>query len=258
MMMKKFLATFVLLILAASLLASPVTVIMAGQSNMSGAGQVLEQDRVPDIAPIVVITTEVGIRDSQEPWKAGGTSVGRSFARYIWQHDPTVTQVWMAVCSQGSTSAAQWLPNAVDGLTDECVRIAQRAEAMGAPVVAVLWMQGETDSGIEALAVQYWDRLRRIIAGFWARLGHPAAFVAAEIPSHLPPGRLLYRQVVVDATRELTDGVAGRAFVETGDLTQMVPDSLHWDRGALRVIGTRMGAALVDLHPEGLGVACAP
>src|SRR6185369_14782212 len=144
-----------------TLLAAAVSIILTGQSNSLSAGTTQAVDLLPDTRPIVVLTPEAGIRDSQEPWRVpGGVTAGRSFARLMSDALPG-TQIWMISCGVGSTTAAQWLPNATTGYHQRCVDLAMRAEAFGAPVIAVLWMQGESDCATAEQAELYGDRMTR-------------------------------------------------------------------------------------------------
>ncbi len=229
-----------------NVLLSAVTIILAGQSNAVGRGRVLPEDRIADTAPILVMRQQQGIRDSQEPW-GGGTTAGRTLAQYFVEHYDN-SQVWIVACAVGGTYAHQWLPNAPEGYLTRCVDMAKRAESFGAPVVGVAWIHGETDSGNALQAPLYGDRLTRIIAGFRTRLNKPdLAFVAAELVWNVPEGKMLWRQNVVNQTQNVLDADPCAAYVSTHDLTAMVPGQVHWERGALRVIGARMGQALVNL-----------
>jgi hypothetical protein len=244
-----FIAVVIVLGGALRALAGAVTIILAGQSNASGAGTVLPQDRLPDALPVVVVTPEAGIRDTQEPWRTKGTSAGRSFARYLLANDPGITQVWMVACSQGSTRISQWLPNAADGYMNRCLRLAQRAESFGAPVGGVLWMQGENDSGSIEMADAYRARLTTVVNGFRTAIGRDVPFIAAELPNNVPAGRMPYRAIVVQNTREALEALPATGFVGTSDLHAMLAaEPIHWERGPLRAIGNRMGAAFVALR----------
>lgn len=120
--------------------------------------------------------------------------------------------------------------------------------AFHAPTVAVLWSQGEQDA-TAVKAPLYGDRLRRVVAGFRARLGSDVPFIASELAiTNTAPDR----DTVVQQTRATLAGLESTGFVDTADLTD-TKDGVHFERAALQQIGARFAHKLADLVPQGLG-----
>jgi hypothetical protein len=224
---------------------------LTGQSNSNGAGTVLAEDKIPDTAPIVVLTPESGLRDSQEPWRVKGVGAGRSFAKYVLAHDTTITQIWMIACGVGGSGIQTWLPNAPNTHMTDCVNLAKRAESFGAKPGAILWMQGENDSGTLALAQMYGVREKNLILGFRSAVGVlDLPFLMSELPNNVPVGFMPYRDVVNQQAEDMLATLPNTAFIHTDDLKAMRTDEpVHWERGPQRAIGNRFGEALLSITP---------
>jgi len=217
-------------------LASAVAVVMAGQSNMAGRGELLLEDRAPLTAAVAVVNYR-GLKDSREPFdvpsSAAGSSLGKSFALALLRDDPAVTEVWLVQCAVGGTRVDRWDTE----LTQKCVMLAAGVpRAFAVPVVAVLWAQGEADCKSAYLTAGYGAHLDSVRAQFRAAFGD-VPFVASE----LGPISCAYREDVVAATRDRVD-----AMVDAADLP-LKADRLHFNRAALRELGERFAAALLEL-----------
>ena len=124
-------------------------------------------------------------RTSPDPWDAVppgagdhvvGVGPGRTFGRLLREFSPD-EDVGLVPVAVGGTPVSSWLPGGVDPYSpsghpydDAIVRI--RAAMRYGDVAAILWHQGESDSGLTGQDV-YEERLREVIANFRRDLGLP-------------------------------------------------------------------------------------
>ncbi len=228
------------------LLASAVTVILAGQSNMVGFAVMRAEDRLPTGAAVGVVNAAGLMRDDRAPWTrtaTAGIGPGRSFAQGLLALRPEITTIYAVQCAQGGTAVTSWLPGAKAGLMKRCLDLAAgMPAAFRAPVVAVIWAQGETEAKGGLAATAHAGHLRSVIAGFRAAFG-PVPFVAADLPEGL---YLRDRDVVSAGIREVIGTTENAAIVETYGLT-MRTDRIHYDRDGAIALGNRFAEAIAPM-----------
>jgi hypothetical protein len=195
------------------------------------------------------------------PFTAAGVGPVMSFARaYVADHDREVLIVQAAVGGTAFEPAEgmTWDPDvhgAVRNLYDEAVAQVRGAlaEGEGNRLVAVLWVQGESDAG-RISPEEYTDELVGLVEQLRRDVG-PAPFVVGQmVPEWIAadPARL-----AIDAVhRQLPFRVPDTVFVPgpTG-MTNGPEDAIHYDARGQREQGRRMYAAWLTVAVDGHGSA---
>ncbi|MET0788765.1 MAG: sialate O-acetylesterase [Cellulomonas sp.] len=180
------------------------------------------------------------------PFTASGVGPAMSFARaYADAHDREVLIVQAAVNGTGFVPAygMTWDPDlhgSVRNLYDEAVTQVRTAlaEAAGNRLVAVLWVQGESDVG-RLTPQAYADKLDETVGRLRADLG-PAPFVV---------GQMVPEWVAADPERQAIDAVHQQTPARVTDavfvpgptgMTNGPADEIHYDARGQREQGRRM------------------
>ncbi|MCB1140444.1 MAG: hypothetical protein KDK25_00410 [Leptospiraceae bacterium] len=138
--------------------------VLAGQSNMSGRGKLLNQ---PVDSSIYLFGNDGKWKLAREPLdscenqldqvscdQGAGTGPGLAFALELRKLRPDMA-IGLIPCAKGATTIFEWDRRmAPDSLYGNCLLRIRAASDMGA-IKAVLFLQGEWD----ALGPSYWDRL---------------------------------------------------------------------------------------------------
>lgn len=163
---------------------SPSTFILAGQSNMSGRGDLetlTVQERVPD-PHIRLFGNDGRWRDAIDPLddahgqiddvstdRLAAVGPGLFFAREL-----TATlgkSVALIPCAKGGSSIRGWKPDSsVNTLYGSCL---SRAKVSGNAITGILWYQGETDAQNGKDARRWSGRFKRMIKEFRRDLKAP-------------------------------------------------------------------------------------
>lgn len=208
-------------------------VLLIGQSNMAGRGQVTPEDQKPHprIWMLDAACRWVPARDPvhfDKP-KIAGVGLGSEFARCAAAKDPSA-RIGLVPCAFGGTSLAEWKPPS--RLYSNAVARAKAALKSGR-LQAILWHQGEADSSAEKTAT-YPARFAALIEQLRRDLG------AEEVP------------VLVGELGRYRDGYAGFNTM-LPQAVQAVPrcarvsseglgansDNVHFNRDALIAFGRR-------------------
>lgn len=220
-------------------------VILAGQSNMLGHGQLsdLADSTLPAGARLFDLNPRPG---------CFGPEVG--FARRLLELMP-LDELWLIKYAVGGTSLFAWEPD----------WSAQRAAAIGQAehgplyqhllkhcrhtmlgtdfdVMACLWMQGESDSRHGQAAAQYESNLRRFVARLRYDLQQPdLPFIAGLVN---PPAAIWdYVSVVRNAQCAVAKASANVMLVDTDRLSKL-EDDLHYDSAGQLELGRRFADRL--------------
>ena len=158
-------------------------VILMGQSNMAGRGDVTTVETIDDDRIRMyrngefIKMTEPVFTDNA----AAGTSLGAAFAKaYVETYNEDIVLIPGAV---GGTSLAKWAPG--DTLYNDTVEMVRAAVEQGGEVVAVLWCQGESESNTSKRVYLY--RLADMIQHLYAEFGldyETVPFIAGEMFSN--------------------------------------------------------------------------
>lgn len=144
--------------------------LLAGQSNMSGRGEIVG-DSVYDsrILKIAGGTWSVARHPlhADKPEKTG-VGPGMSFARSIVDFVPA--PVGLVPCAFGGSEIQRWI---ADGdLLQAAKEAVAKGQAAGGVLKGILWHQGESDCGSEEMASLYIDRLQQLSEDFHSAFGH--------------------------------------------------------------------------------------
>lgn len=226
--------------------------LLIGQSNMAGRGQVEPADREP-IPRVLALGKDGEWAPAVEPVHFdkpyAGSGLARSFAKTLAEANPAAS-IGLIPCAVGGTGLSEWKPGGKlysDAL--ERARIAMKSGRLR----AILWHQGESDSGDEKLAGTYRERWSEWIRSLRQDLGDPdvpvivgqlGEFFAKENGGNSPFARVVNEQLAV-----IPLYVRHTAFVSSAGLTHK-GDRVHFDRTSLRELGRRYALAYLSLDPE--------
>ncbi|KAH7846560.1 hypothetical protein Vadar_015419 [Vaccinium darrowii] len=160
-------------------------VILAGQSNMSGRGGVINNiwDGVvpPECRPnpkILRLTSTLTWVPATEPlhkdidnYVTVGVGPGMAFANSVVARDPSLGVVGLVPCAIGGTAIGQWSRGSF--LYSQLVRRASAAVQGGGKIKAMLWYQGEADTASSEDAELYKGRLEKFFGDVRSDLNSP-------------------------------------------------------------------------------------
>ena len=220
-------------------------VLLAGQSNMAGRGELNPTNRVPHDR--VLVMTKAGTwRDGVEPhhWDkpdSVGAGLAASFARAYADAHPGVT-VGIVPVAYGGSSISQWQPGAVH--YTNAVRYAKLAMKDGV-LKGMLWHQGESNGGNKERVAAYLPQFTNAITSLRRELGAEGVpFLAGELGPYLKDWYEERRPDMFwqEMNAEIAKGVAlmpCAAVVPSEGLYDVKRDKIHFETPALRAFGLR-------------------
>jgi len=225
--------------------------LLAGQSNMAGRGELEETDRTPHPRVFAlnendewVIATEPVHFDKPE---VRGTGPGLAFAKEIAERHPD-NRIGLVPTAVGGSGIQTWTPGGYHEKTglypwDDAVHRLRVAMQSG-ELKAILWHQGESDSGPES-ANLYETRLHDLIRRF--------RDVAGDDKLPVIIGQLGQfkewsdaRQLVNAVHENVPAQIEHTRFVSSDGLTH-IGDKTHFDAESARELGRRYAAAYADI-----------
>ncbi|KAL6010420.1 hypothetical protein ACLOJK_000852 [Asimina triloba] len=152
--------------------------ILSGQSNMAGRGGVTKEKKWDGFLPpqchphpsILRFTAHSAWEQAADPLhadidvhKACGVGPGMPFANALLAHDPAAAAgvVGLVPCAVGGTAIREWERGS--HLYESMVRRATAAAKGGGEIRAILWYQGESDTGSEHAAEAYRANMEKLI-----------------------------------------------------------------------------------------------
>ncbi len=225
--------------------------LLIGQSNMAGRG-VLDPAAPISHDRILKFTKDNTWAPADEPLHfdkpIAAAGLGMSFARTLADADPSVT-IGLIPCAVGGTPLANWVKDA--NLYKEAVKRAKLAMKDGT-LKGIIWHQGESDSGNEATAQSYADRLVKMVADLRAELGAgDVPFVAGQLGEYLAreskDGKPSFWPVVNEQIATLLFRSPKTAVVPATGLKHK-GDQVHFDTPSLREFGQRYAKAMQALQ----------
>jgi Carbohydrate esterase, sialic acid-specific acetylesterase len=222
--------------------------LLAGQSNMAGRGAIEPEDRAPH--------PRVWVLDRQEHWVAAvdplhfdkpiaGVGPGRSFGIVMADAEPRAN-IGLVPVAVGGSPISSWEPGAVHSQTgskpyDDAIQRIRSARAAG-EFKAILWHQGESDSG-EAATSDYKARLTTLIGRLRAEVKNPALPVLIGQLGRFADVPWSESRAKIDAIhRQLAGDLQNIAFVSSEGLVHK-GDRLHFDSASARELGRRYAKA---------------
>ncbi|KAL8494514.1 hypothetical protein ACS0TY_025355 [Phlomoides rotata] len=223
--------------------------ILAGQSNMSGRGGVLNGtwDGVvpPECRPdpmILRLSSELKWEEAREPLHADidvdkicGVGPGMAFSNTILRKDSGTGVIGLVPCAIGGTNISEWRRGG--RLYNQMVdRAGAAVRAGGGLIRAILWYQGESDTESHEDAKLYKKRLEKFFHDVRSDLLSPVLpVIQVALASGLGP----YVDVIRKAQKEIK--LPNVRCVDAYGL-QPEPDGLHLTTAAQ----TRLGPMLAD------------
>ncbi len=228
--------------------------LLIGQSNMAGRGAVEAPDQVPH-PRILKFTKENAWAPATDPLHfdkptIAGVGLGSSFGRAMAEAHPDAT-IGLIPCAVGGTPLSRWSQGG--DLYQQALERVKLALKDGT-LKGILWHQGEADSGNEALAKSYGERLAKMVNALRADLGAgEAPFVAGQLGEFLKredkDGKPSFRPLVNAQIAALPKSVAHTAAVESVGLKPK-SDNVHFDSPSLREFGQRYAEAMKRLQAK--------
>jgi hypothetical protein len=220
--------------------------LLIGQSNMAGRGKVEPQDRAP-IPRVFMLTKEMTWAPAVDPMHfdkpdIAGVGLGRSFATTLLTANPSV-RIGLIPAAFGGTSLDQWK---VGGdLYNDAIKRARQAMKAG-KLRAILWHQGEADSGKEELVKSYRERFAAMMGRLRADLNAPEVPVVVGQLGEFYEGALakpLNEQLAL-----VPFAVPHSAFVSSAGMVHK-GDKVHFDAPSQHELGRRYALAFLSLDP---------
>ncbi len=230
------------------MLKKKLLVLLIGQSNMAGRGEVESED-LQDIPGLEKLAANLHWQPASEPVHFdrafAGTGPGRTFGKMLLARHPG-RSVGLVPCAVGGSPISAWRPglqfNVGEYPYDDSIRRARSAQADG-EFVAILWHQGETDA--KQQNAEYQAELRALVLRLREDLDlSRVPFICAEL------GRYLAPEYVVGPINAATQAVVAElpqlGFVTSEGLTAKV-DRVHFCAASARELGQRYFAAYLRL-----------
>jgi hypothetical protein len=225
--------------------------LLAGQSNMAGRGEVSETDLTPH--PRVFALNEndewvIAIEPVHfdKPNRVG-VGPGLAFAKAIAEQNPDI-RVGLVPAAVGGSGIQTWTPGGYHEQTglhpwDDAIRRLGVAMKSG-ELKAILWHQGEADSGPER-ARMYDARLHDLIRRFRDVAGDDRLpFIVGQLGQfkEWSEGRLL-----VNAVHENVPAHFDRTGFVSSDGLNHVGDGTHFDAQSARELGRRYAETYAEI-----------
>ncbi|WOG90728.1 hypothetical protein DCAR_0309972 [Daucus carota subsp. sativus] len=231
-------------------------ILLAGQSNMSGRGGVVNDTWdgiVPDESrpsrSVLRLSAGLVWEKAQEPLhrdidvtKVCGIGPGLAFAKSLMHKDSGVGQVALVPCAIGGTNISQWARGSP--LYNQLVRRAVAAVQGGGTIRAMLWYQGESDTVTLADAELYKGRFENFVINLRQDLVFPLLPV---IQVALASGSGPFIAKVREA--QLGTELPNVWCVDAKGL-QLQPDGLHLSTPAQIQLGKMLAHAYLQTIPS--------
>ncbi len=225
--------------------------LLIGQSNMAGRGELEDQDRQAH-PRVLMFTKDNQWAPAVDPLHfdkpIAGVSLGSTFGRVMAEADEKVT-IGLIPCAVGGTPLKRWQKGG--DLWKQAVARTQAAMKDGT-LQGILWHQGESDSGDEATAESYGQRLAEMVIDLRKELDAPdVPFVAGKLGDFLAEkskdGQPSYWKLVNKNIEALPQLVPHTAVIESAGLKSKA-DKVHFDAASLREFGRRYATAMQRLQ----------
>jgi len=236
--------------------------VLAGQSNMSGLGE-LPSDARETNSQIYVFGNDYRWKLAKEPLDdatgqvdavsidtPAGYSPALSFATALLKHYPDIV-IGLIPCAKGGSSIHEWQRNLSDNtLYGSCLKRIKAASTQG-EVAGVLYFQGEIDAlnpqevPEKTLSPYQWAEEFTLLINSWrSDLNYPnLPIVFAQIGSHTEPDRFIHWEIVKE--QQSTVQLPFTTMITTDDLA--LQDYVHFTTESYRIIGQRFANAYLSL-----------
>jgi hypothetical protein len=221
-------------------------ILLIGQSNMCGRGF---PDTVPPLKDPRIRMFRLGRwSEAAEPLfidkATAGIGPAMSFSTRLLETAPEA-QIGLIPCAFGGTKLHMWQPG--EDLYEHAVALAKLARRQGR-LRAILWHQGEGDSGDPERAGTYGARFAGMIARLRDDLeAKDVPVIAGELGEFLKdrPG-IPHFTTINQALREAGNVISNYACVSAAGLSD-IGDHLHFNAPSQRIFGERYAEAFLKL-----------
>ncbi|KAL2537945.1 hypothetical protein Fot_19336 [Forsythia ovata] len=230
-------------------------VVLAGQSNMSGRGGVINDTWDGFVPPechqnssILRLSAGLTWEEAMEPLhrdidvvRTCGVGPGMAFANSVLEKDPSFGVIGLVPCAVGGTNISEWRRGSV--LYNQLIRRANAALQGGGVIRALLWYQGESDTVIHKDAELYKRRLMKFFDDVRSDLMSP---ILPVIQVALASGKGPYKEIVRKA--QLETNLQNVKCVDAKGLP-LEPDGLHLTTLAQVELGKMLADAFLQNVP---------
>ena len=226
--------------------------ILAGQSNMAGRGKADAISKQTD-PQILALNKKQQWQIATDPlhWdkRSAGTGIGRPFAAIIAEKDPDIT-IGLIPTACGGSPISVWKPGKHFNQTnshpwDDSIAAAKIAMKEGT-LKAILWHQGESDSGPKDSPL-YEERLTDLITRFRKELDSPdLPFIIGQLGRFPARPWNRDREAVDAAQKAVAAKMKNVAFVPIED-PESVGDNLHFNTETLRRFAKGYAEAYLEI-----------
>ena len=223
-------------------------VLLIGQSNMEGRANLMDQDHeivqnaflLNSINQWVPLKSALNIHSSiRKPAGMQRFNLGYTFAQEMVKNIPNKS-LGLVVNARGGTKIEQWLPGT--HYFKEAIRRSKLAIGEKGKVIAVLWLQGESNLGDDDPEFEtYYDRLKAIIFGIRKELKNDQIiFIASELGKTSPENEIFKKML------DRIDTEIPNASTIKSEGTSTF-DGTHYDHKSLELLGKRFSDKLMRL-----------
>ncbi len=237
-------------------------VLLAGQSNMVGLGinnelSVTQKAPVPNVS--IYYNSSVHQNPKGKTWLQLAPGFGVSSNRFgpelalgrrLHEAWPQRTLALIKVAEGGTAIHDRWLAKTGDLYKLLVSEVKAQLAALQAKhpnhqlrVLALVWMQGESDAIKSVHASAYEQRLTSFVDAVRMDLGLPKLPMIAGLIA--PQGGWPYAKIVRSATRNVSKVRLPMEVVETNDLPMHAADVAHYDTASTLVLGRRFADAVI-------------
>jgi len=236
--------------------------ILAGQSNMSGYGEIHPEELEVD-PKIFVFGNDYHWRLAREPIDdptgqvdlvsidfGVGFSCGTTFAKTLLRYDPKAF-IGLIPCAKSDSSIEEWQRNLSDySLYGSCLKRSLASSPMGR-IKGLLFYQGETDTLNPNLGpqkvknpFQWGEKFSKFVKDIRNDLKiHDLPIVFAQIGTNKNTNEFKNWKIVQEQQRQVH--LPNCKMIHTDDLS--LKDEVHFDSKSYRVIGERFGLAMIEI-----------
>ena len=231
---------------------------MAGQSNMSGRGDIAQLPSFTWSNSVLNYATDGKLKEPVEPIDSnvgevysilgdpGATaSPMLSFANALASLRPS-SQIVLVPCPKGATRMTDWARSIS---TATCygamVARANAAKALGGTIKGLCWYQGESDADNSSDASQWSERFNQLVTDVRSDLGASVKVVFTILGPDSQPGDFPFWTSVVSEQTHYSLPI-GVARVTAQDLSTPV-GNVHLTTASLVTLGQRMANAMNGL-----------
>ncbi|KAL2498217.1 protein of unknown function (DUF303) [Abeliophyllum distichum] len=226
--------------------------ILAGQSNMSGRGGVINGTWTGYIPPecssnpsILRLSATLMWEVAREPLHKDididatcGVGPGMAFANSVLESDSSLGVIGLVPCAIGGTSIVRWKRGL--HLYDQLIKRSKAALEDGGTIRALLWYQGESDTKNEEDAELYGKRLEEFFISVRTDLSSPMLpIIQVALASSSGP----YFEIVRKA--QLAINLPNVTIVDANGLQLLIGDPIHLSTPGQVKLGKMMADAFL-------------